>query len=131
MKKQLTIGSEIDHHFVVDESMFPTFNSQTVHPVCSTYHLVKEIEWTSRKFVLIVMSSDEEGVGTKVTINHLAPALKGEEVKIHAVVDFFDGRELICSYEARVKNRIIAKGETGQKIVKKEKLVRLLSSLGG
>ncbi|MFN3841262.1 MAG: thioesterase family protein, partial [Cyclobacteriaceae bacterium] len=93
-----------------------------VHPVCSTFTLAREIEWTTRQFVLEMRDEDEEGVGTFLSIDHRGPAFVGDEVVIKAWIDSLNGNELICGYEASVGSRLIAIGKTGQKILSKKKL---------
>ena len=56
------------------------FHDQVVHPVCSTFSLAREAEWTTRQFVLDMRDDDEEGVGTFLNIEHKAPAFIGEEI---------------------------------------------------
>ena len=103
------------------------FHGEIVHPVCSTFALARDIEWSTRQFVLEMRDDDEEGIGTFLSIEHKAPAFVGETVNIEAAVENITGHELICSYIARVGNRVIAVGKTGQKILKREKLNQLLS----
>lgn len=104
------------------------FNGQIVHPVCSTFVLAREIEWTTRQFVLDLRDEDEEGIGTHVSIDHKSPAFVGEDIIFTARIDMFDNGELICAYEARVEDRLIASGKTGQKILKRDKIKRIFSS---
>ena len=73
---------------------------------------------------------DEEGIGAFVNIEHLAPAIIGNEVIFIGTYEELNGNQLVCSFEAKVGERIIAKGSTGQKIIKKEKLQLLFSSIG-
>lgn len=101
------------------------FHDQVVHPVCSTFSLAREAEWTTRQFVLDMRDDDEEGVGTFLNIEHKAPAFIGEEILFTGTVEKIKDHELICTFEARVGTRLIAKGETGQKILKKEKIDQL------
>ncbi len=113
--------------FIVRADDVAAFHGQVVHPVCSTFALAREIEWTTRQFVLEMRSDDEEGIGTYLSIDHKGPAFIGNEVRIEATVERIDGHELICSYIAAVGSRIIAEGKTGQKILKREKINRLFS----
>jgi len=122
-------GEKKSHSFKVGHEAYPAFRTGIVHAVCSTYFLAKEIEWASRLFILDMIAEDEEGIGTMISIEHISPALKDQLVKIETRVDTFKKNELICLFEARVGKRLIATGRTGQKILKKEKLNRLLSSL--
>lgn len=61
-----------------------------------------------------------------LTVQHLAPAKAGSTVTFTATIARLQGHTIICRYEARVDNVIIATGEQGQKILKKEKLRKLL-----
>jgi len=101
----------------------------TVHPVCATFALARDIEWASRLFVLEMKEEDEEGIGTMLSIYHKSPTLVGEKIRIEAKIKSIRDHELICSYEVRCNNRLIAEGETGQKILKKEKIERLFKEL--
>jgi fluoroacetyl-CoA thioesterase len=106
-----------------------TFESGTVHEVYSTFALGRDAEWCTRLFVLEIKDADEEGIGTFVNIQHISPALIGSEVVFTGIYEELNGNQLTCSFEASIGNRVIAKGSTGQKIIKKEKLQLLFSSL--
>ena len=64
----------------------------------------------------------EEGVGTYLEISHENPAFVGEEIVFIGMFENFSGGELVCSFEARVGDRLIARGKTGQKILTLEKI---------
>ncbi|HWA33492.1 MAG TPA: hypothetical protein VG737_05155 [Cyclobacteriaceae bacterium] len=98
------------------------FQGELLHPVCSTFALARDFEWSSRLFFIEMKDPDEEGVGTSLVIDHKAPAFVGEELVVTATVDDADSREFICLIEARVGNRLIATGKTGQKMLKKNRL---------
>ena len=125
MKNIFKIGDRKEYRRVVDPGDVATFHGKIVHPVCATFALARDIEWTSRLFVLQMCDDDEEGIGTMLTVNHKSPAFVGEEIYISARVHAINGHELICSYEASVDDRLIATGQTGQKIFKKEKIDKL------
>jgi predicted thioesterase len=103
------------------------FNGEVVHAVCSTYSLAQALEWTSRLFVLDMKEPDEEGIGIYLKINHKHPAFPGDLITITATLQEIKNKEVVCSVVARVGARLIADGETGQKILKKEKLAKLLN----
>lgn len=109
----------------VREEDVAAFNGEVVHAVCSTFVLAREIEWTTRQFVLQIRDDDEEGIGTHVSIDHKSPAFVGEDIIFTARIVTLDQGELICSYDARVGDRLIATGKTGQKILKREKIARI------
>lgn len=105
------------------------FDSGSVHPVYATFALARDAEWCSRLFVLDMKSPEEEGIGTMLTVEHLSPAPEGATVEFTAVAESIHGHELICTFEARCNGKLVAKGKTGQKLLKKEKLERLFQSL--
>ncbi len=106
-----------------------SFESGEVHPVYSTFSLARDAEWCCRLFVLEMKEPHEEGIGTKITLEHISPAKIDEEVLFIATVKTIIGNEIICSFEAKVGSRIIARGEQGQKILTKEKLQRIFAAL--
>jgi len=125
MKGGFKKGDVKQHYFSVKEEDTASFFGKKVHPVCATFALAREIEWSTRKFVIDMVDADEEGVGTLLMIHHEAPAKVGEEIKIEAVFEAFKQNELICSYTAFVGRKIVARGKTGQKILKKDKIKKL------
>lgn len=129
MKKSINIGDLMTHRFIVTESHLAAFESGPVHPVCSTFVLAREIEWASRLFILDVCEADEEGIGTMLHIEHKSPAFIEEEVTLRAEVIEFDENELICDIKVECKGRLVAVGKTGQKILPKEKITQIFTSL--
>ena len=127
MKDIFKKGDQKRTRYVVKDVDVAAFRGNVVHAVCSTFTLVREIEWSTRQFVLEMRDDDEEGIGTMVTIDHRGPAFVGEEIIFTASIDAINGHELICSYEAKVQDRIIAVGKTGQKILKREKINKIFS----
>lgn len=127
MKLIFKKGDQKQTRYVVKDVDIAAFHGNVVHDVCSTFTLVREIEWSTRQFVLEMREDDEEGIGTMVTIDHRGPAFVGEEIIFTANIDAINGHELICSYEAKVLDRIIAVGKTGQKILKREKINKMFS----
>ncbi|ATL49601.1 hypothetical protein COR50_21825 [Chitinophaga caeni] len=118
-------------HFsrVVTKADCASFESGLVHPVYATFALARDAEWCCRLFVLDMKEDDEEGIGTMLTIEHLAPALVGATVDFTATVASIQGNEIICQYEAYVGARLIAKGKQGQKILPKQQLEKIFERL--
>lgn len=127
MKNIINIGDTRTYTTTVKEEDCASFHGDQVHPVCATFALARDIEWSSRLFVLDMKEEDEEGIGTMLTIEHKSPAMVGEELEITATVNQLNGHELICDYIAKIGSRIVAVGQTGQKVLKKEKVERLFS----
>lgn len=125
MKACFKPGDQKTYERVIEEQDVAAFHGEVVHPVCATFALARDIEWSTRLFVLEMKEADEEGIGTFLSIEHKAPAFVGETLTIDATVETVNGHELICSYIARVGKRIVATGKTGQKILKREKIKQL------
>ncbi len=110
---------------VVGEEDLATFHGENVHPFYATFALARDMEWASRLFVLDIKDADEEGIGTYLKVRHYSPARLGEEVMIEAVFEKMRKNEIICIILAKVGDRLVAEGETGQKIIKKKTLKAL------
>lgn len=115
---------------MVDEDV-AKFETGIVHPFYGTFALGRDAEWASRQFVLEMLDEDEEGIGTFLTIEHHSPALVGETVVFKASIFNLQGNAIDCNYEAHVNDRLIATGTTGQKILKKEKVDRIIARISG
>ncbi|MCU0357546.1 MAG: hypothetical protein MUE95_08200 [Cyclobacteriaceae bacterium] len=113
--------------YTVSPDDVAAFAGEVVHPVCATFTLAREIEWATRQYMLEWRDEDEEGIGTFLSIDHRSPAFVGEELLIESIVESVQRNELICSYIVRVNDRVVATGKTGQKVLKKDTINRILS----
>ncbi|MBC7425331.1 MAG: hypothetical protein H7321_02245 [Bacteroidia bacterium] len=113
----------------VSNSDTAVFESGEVHSVYATFALGRDAEWSSRLFVLEMKEVDEEGIGTFLNIRHHSPALVGQTVIFEAVISNLEKNIIDCKVTAKVGERLIAEIETGQKIIKKERLKALFESL--
>ncbi|MEM7548547.1 MAG: hypothetical protein AAF363_02670 [Bacteroidota bacterium] len=129
MKKEFIVGAQKILTYKIKETDCPDFGEGILHPVCSTFRLAEKIEWATRQFVLEAIDLDEEGIGTLLTVEHLSAALVNEQITIYSSISKIKKNELICSYEVKVGNRTIAKGETGQKVLKRNKLKSIFENL--
>ena len=129
MKSVYKIGDQQTYQVRVGINDTATFNSGNVHPVYATFALGRDAEWCCRLFVIAMKDADEEGIGTFLNIEHCSPALVNSIVNFKAEISQIDGHEIICTFEAKVGDRLIARAQTGQKILKKEKLENLFSRL--
>jgi hypothetical protein len=123
------IGSQKFFTKIVEPADCAAFNSGLVHPVYATFALGRDAEWACRLFVLEMKEEKEEGIGTFLNISHKSPALIGSKVEFTATVKSIHKNEIICTFIAKVGDRIIAEGEQGQKIIAKEKLEKLFEGL--
>jgi fluoroacetyl-CoA thioesterase len=123
------IGSVKTFTKVVEATDAATFDAGNVHPVYATFALGRDAEWACRLFVLEMKEEDEEGIGTFLKIEHASPALVGSTVVFEATLQSAIGNSVICSFTAKVGDRLVAFGETGQKILRKDKLNAIFGSL--
>jgi fluoroacetyl-CoA thioesterase len=128
MKHLFKEGDQKTYLKKVGEEDIASFHGQVVHRVCSTFALARDFEWTSRLFFLEMKEADEEGVGTHLSIDHVGPAFVGEEIIFRATVDEIKGMNLTCRIEATTKGRLVARGRTVQKMIKREKLKEMFSN---
>ncbi len=129
MLNPFKVGDTKTFEKIVAENETATFESGTVHPFYATFALARDAEWATRLFVLEMKEDDEEGIGTFVNVTHKTPAMVGDSVIITATIIAMEGNSIDCSFEARVGDRIIASGDTGQKILKKKKLEQIVANL--
>ena len=128
MKHVFKTGDVKEYRSVVRAEDVAAFQGVVVHAVCSTFALARDIEWTTRQFVLDMLADDEEGIGTYLEIEHLGPAFVGEEIVFRGAFYELTGNHLVCTFEARVGDRIIARGRTGQKILQLDKIKSLFNN---
>ena len=131
MKSLFHIGAQTSLEFTVGEKDLAEFETGVVHEFYGTFALGRDAEWTCRQFVLEMKEEGEEGIGTLLNIRHQSPALLGETVRITAEIIRLEGNSIDCSFEVRVGERVIATGTQGQKILKLEKLARVVEGIRG
>jgi fluoroacetyl-CoA thioesterase len=125
MKQIFKYGDTKEYYRVVAKGDVAKFNGVVVHPYYATFALARDAEWTCRFFVLDMKEIEEEGIGTYVNIQHKAPAKIGDEVRFIATLKSVNINEVVCTFTAKVGNRLIAVGETGQKILDADQLESL------
>lgn len=118
MKALPAPGTVAETEFIVGPEMFPAFEGRVVHEVLGTSALIHQMEWAARKVLLPVLEPGEEGVGTQVSMRHLAPALPGERVTVRArALEGASSRELVCQVEAFTDRARIGEGTVGQAVL--------------
>lgn len=127
MKNLFAPGDQKFFTRTVSSGDVAAFHGETVHDVLATFALARDFEWSSRLFFLELKEDDEEGVGTFLSIEHKGPAFVGEEVIFTATVEKLEGTVLTCAIEAKVNDRLIASGKTGQKMLKRERLKKIFT----
>jgi predicted thioesterase len=129
MLSKFNIGDIKQFQHCVEQADTATFEAGTVHPVYSTFALARDAEWCCRLFVLDMKEENEEGIGTFIDVLHQSPALLNSVVTFEAQILSIEKNSIICSFIAKVGERVIASGKQGQKILLKEKLKTIFESL--
>jgi predicted thioesterase len=122
-------GFTAHHHVLVTPSMTVDFEVEdddrlgALHPVYATYWLAKHLELVSRKIILPYLEDDEEGIGYRVEVDHLASALPGMRVEVTGVFDQQTGNRVHVTCQAVSElGDVIGRGSTVQVILAKTRL---------
>jgi fluoroacetyl-CoA thioesterase len=126
MKPSLKVGSTAEVSIRVTEDMCPAFDDVIVHRVYSTWSMAHHMEIASRKVLAPYLEEHEEGIGSHLSIDHLAPSPLGHVVRIVATAVELGPTTLVCDCIAYDGERIIGKGRQIQRILPKTKLKSLI-----
>lgn len=134
--KPIPIGYQAEFETVVSDEMTVDFEHPDdpklgkLHPVYATYWMAKHMELTGRKIILPFLEDGEEGIGSKVSVNHLASALPGMKVRVTAEHIRTEGNRIYALCKAwNELGDLIGEGQTEQVILPKEKLERIFARL--
>jgi fluoroacetyl-CoA thioesterase len=129
MKNPFQLGETKEFTTQVTEKKLAEFDSGIVHPVYGTFALGRDAEWACRLFVLEMKEEGEEGIGSYLSVEHLAPAPLGSEVRIIATLDAVNGSEIVCSFAAHANGHKIAQGRQVQKIINQKRFTEMLQKI--
>jgi predicted thioesterase len=117
---------------VVTEDMTVDFTELgRVHPVYATYTMAKHFEEAGRTLLLRHLDDGEEGLGSAVSVEHLAPSWVGDRLTVEAHCVAVDGNRLTCECRATDGDgREVGRGSTVQVVLPRERLDALLSRGG-
>jgi len=113
----------------VTPDMCPAFDGVVVHHVYSTWSVAHHFEIGARKVLVDFLEPHEEGVGSHVSVDHLAPCPVGGEVRVEAtLVEVSRDRHIkvVCECRAFSGSRLLATGKQIQVVMDKEHLKRYL-----
>ena len=129
MKSIFKTGDKKYFSKTISKSDGAAFENGVVHDVYSTFAIARDAEWCCRLFVLEMKEDDEEGIGTFVNVSHKSPALINSEILFEAEIIALQGNRIDCKWNAKIKDRLIAEGTQGQKILSREKLEKIFNDL--
>ncbi len=127
--KTIALGNKFTMRLRVTEEMTARFFDCTIHPLYATFAVVEHAEYAARQAILQYLDHDEDAVGTTVEVEHLEPTPVGWIVHVSAEIIEVEGKTITCSFEAKNKNGIIARGIQKQRVVSKERLRQRITQL--
>lgn len=131
MRTTLELGETAEVVIEVTEDMCPAFDGVVVHRVYSTWSMAHHMELAARKVLAPHLEEHEEGIGSFLSIEHLAPTPLGHQVRVVAEAVELGPTTLVCdvnAYHVRQgkDDRLVGKGRQVQRILPKTKLKALI-----
>lgn len=130
MKTSLKLGNTAEHTITVTEDMCPAFDGVVVHKVYSTWSMAHHMEIAARMVLEPHLEDHEEGIGSHLSIDHLAPTPLGHQVRLVAEAVELEPTTLVCRVSAyhmrETDKRLVGRGTQVQRILPKEKLKQLI-----
>ncbi len=110
----------------VTEEMCPAFDGVIVHRCYSTWSVVHHMEIAARKVLVDFLEDHEEGIGSHISVDHLAPCRVGKTVRVRAELAEVSDCRVVCNVSAYDGDRLLANGRQVQVVMDKETLIRLI-----
>ncbi|WP_409291171.1 thioesterase family protein [Peribacillus sp. SCS-37] len=127
MRSGLALGKTASIDITVTREMFAQFEEELVHPVYSTVSMVYHMEWASRLIILPFLEDHEEGMGSAVSVRHLAPCAEGAAVRVTAAVSGLRGNQVVTRVKAENEGRTIGIGKITQTILTRERIAGMIN----
>ena len=125
MKPGFVPGIVRELEFLVTDDMCPAFDGVVVHRCYSTWSVAYHFELAARKVLADFLDDDEEGIGSHVSVEHLAPCPVGRTVCVRAELKEIQDhrhRRVICDVTVFDGDRLLARGRQVQVVMNKAKL---------
>jgi predicted thioesterase len=130
MKPELKVGNTAEVTAVVTEDMCPAFDGIVVHRVYSTWSMAHHMELAARQVLAPHLEPHEEGIGSHLSIDHVAPAPVGHTVRVVAEAVELGPTTLVCRVEAyrlgRERPVLIGRGRQVQRVLPRATLNALI-----
>ncbi|MHC4108231.1 MAG: thioesterase family protein [Planctomycetota bacterium] len=130
MKSSLKVGNTAEVMAQVTEDMCPAFEGVIVHHVYSTWSMAYHMELAARMVLAPHLEDHEEGIGSHLSIDHLAPTPVGHTVRVVAEAAEVDDTTVICDVSAYDGDRLVGRGRQAQRVLPKKKLEALIARCG-
>ncbi len=125
MKPGFVPGIVRELEVLVTADMCPAFDGIVVHRCYSTWSVAHHFELAARKVLADFLDDEEEGIGSHVSVEHLAPCPVGRTVRVRAELkEIQDHRHtrVICDVTVCDGDRLLARGRQVQVVMNKAKL---------
>ncbi len=126
MKPSLTVGTTAEVIAEVTEDMCPAFDGVIVHRVYSTWSMAYHMELAARKVLAPHLEDHEEGIGSSLSIEHVAPTPVGHTVRVTAQAIEVDDTTVVCDVTAYDGDRLVGRGRQVQRVLPKRRLEALI-----
>ena len=126
MKPTLKVGNTAEVTALVTEAMCPAFDDVVVHRVYSTWSMAHHMELAARKVLAPHLDEHEEGIGSHISIDHLAPTPVGRTVRVVAEAVEIDDSTVVCEICVYDGDRLVGQGRQIQRVLPKTKLKSLI-----
>ncbi|MCH8314885.1 MAG: thioesterase [Planctomycetes bacterium] len=126
MKPSLKVGNTAEVTALVTEDMCPAFDGVVVHRVYSTWSMAHHMELAARKVLAPHLDEHEEGIGSHISIDHLAPTPVGRTVRVVAEAVEIDDSTVVCEICVYDGDRLVGRGRQIQRVLPKKKLQSLI-----
>lgn len=126
MKPTLKVGATAEVRAAVTEDMCPAFDGVVVHRLYSTWSMAHHMELAARKVLAPHLEKHEEGIGSHLSIDHLAPTPVGHTVRVVAEAVEVGDTTVVCEVKAYDGDRLIGRGRQVQRVLPKKTLKMLI-----
>lgn len=126
MKASLKIGNTAEVIVEVTQAMCPAFDGVVVHQLYSTWSMAHHMELAARKVLAPHLEEHEEGIGSHISIDHLAPTPIGHTIRLVAKAIDVGDSTVVCEVTAYDGDRVVGRGKQVQRILPKDKLKSLI-----
>ncbi len=130
MKPGLSPGAEATVTVTVTADMLATFEVLgPVHPLYATWSMVRHMELACRTLILPYLEPEEDAVGYRISVTHLAPTGPGDRVTARARLQAIEGRRIVCAVEAYNSREKIGEGTQVQVLVSRRRWQEVVARL--
>ena len=131
--RPIPVGESATLHVVVTPELTVHFDELgSVHPVYATYNMAKHFEEAGRKLLLRHLDDGEDGLGSALSVEHLAPSWVGDRLSVVATCVEVSGNRITCTCTATDGDgREVGTGSTVQVVLPRDRLDALLAPPSG